>query len=83
MKQVLYFTATWCGPCQQLKPQMEQLTSQIPIRFIDVDRDKSSVDKYGIRNVPTVIVIDQQGTMTNRLVGNAITPASVKNIYNQ
>jgi thiol-disulfide isomerase/thioredoxin len=82
MKQVLYFTATWCGPCQQLKPQMEQLTSQIPIRFIDVDRDKSSVDKYGVRNVPTVIVIDQQGNVTGRLVGNSITPTSVKNMYN-
>jgi len=82
MKQVLYFTATWCGPCQQLKPQMEQLTSQIPIRFIDVDRDKSSVDKYGVRNVPTLIVIDQQGNVTGRLVGNSITPTSVKNMYN-
>jgi hypothetical protein len=61
---------------------MEQLTSQIPIRFIDVDRDKSSVDKYGVRNVPTVIVIDQQGNVTGRLVGNSITPTSVKNMYN-
>jgi thiol-disulfide isomerase/thioredoxin len=83
MKQVLYFTATWCGPCQQIKPQMEQLLSIMPIRFIDVDRDKTAVDKYGVRNVPTVIVIDQTGTVTGRLVGGSITPASVRSMYNQ
>jgi thioredoxin 1 len=83
MKQVLYFTATWCGPCQQIKPQMEHLIALMPIRFIDVDRDKTAVDKYGVRNVPTVIVIDQQGTVTGRLVGGSITPASVRSMYNQ
>jgi len=83
MKQLLYFTAPWCGPCQRIKPQIEQLLGQMPIRFIDVDRDKSAVDKYGVKNVPTVIMIDQQGNVMGRLVGGSITPNSVRSMYNQ
>jgi thioredoxin 1 len=83
MKQVLYFSAEWCGPCKIIKPQMEQLSGIIPIRFIDVDRDKTAVDKYGVKNVPTVIMIDQQGNVTGRLVGGSITPDSVRSMYNQ
>ena len=83
MKQVLYFTAEWCGPCQQIKPQMQQLAGQIPIKFIDVDLYRSAVDKYGVRNVPTVIMIDQSGNAIGRLVGGSITPAAVTNMYNK
>ena len=84
MKQVLYFGAEWCGPCQQIKPQMQQLAGTIPIKFIDVDRDKSAVETYGIRNVPTVIMIDQSGIAIGRLSGaGSITPAAVTNMYNK
>lgn len=83
MKQVLYFGAEWCGPCKMIKPQMQQLAGQIPIKFIDVDRDRSAVDTYGVRNVPTVIVIDHNGVAQGRLVGTNITKASVTNMYNK
>ena len=29
MKEILYFTAGWCGPCRQLSPTMESLSGQI------------------------------------------------------
>jgi thioredoxin 1 len=83
MKQVLYFSAEWCGPCKIIKPQMEQLSGIIPIRFIDVDRDKTAVDKYGVKNVPTVIMIDQQGNVTGRLVGGSITADEIRRLYKQ
>ncbi len=83
MKQILYFTAEWCGPCKTVRPLMESVQSQIPIRFIDVDRDKSAVEKYGVRNVPTAIMIDQNGNMLSRLVGTNITKDAVVNMYNK
>lgn len=83
MKQILYFTAEWCGPCKTVRPLMESVQSQIPIRFIDVDRDKSAVEKYGVRNVPTAIMIDQNGNMLSRLVGTNITKDAVLNMYNK
>jgi hypothetical protein len=40
MKQILYFSAAWCGlqKCQQLGPTMEGLSDQISYIKIDVDQ---------------------------------------------
>ena len=55
----LYFTAAWCGPCRQLGPIMEQVSQEgIPIQKIDVDNETELTAEYGIRNVPTVILVD-------------------------
>ena len=37
MKQILYFSASWCGPCKAFKPLMESMQSELPVQFIDVD----------------------------------------------
>lgn len=56
MKQILFFSATWCGPCNSFKPTMQRLSQTYPVKFIDVDSDPQLVAKYGIRSVPTVVV---------------------------
>ena len=55
MKTILYFTASWCGPCKALAPRMEKLASQINYRKIDVDSNQDMSMKYGVRNVPLLI----------------------------
>ena len=37
MKQVLYFSASWCQPCKAFRPLMESMQNEIPVTFIDVD----------------------------------------------
>ena len=64
----LYFSASWCGPCQNLKPVMEQVNQTIPVTKIDVDTDAQTVSDYGIRNVPTVVLI-KDGREVKRFTG--------------
>tara|TARA_R110001592_G_scaffold151302_1_gene377715 strand:+ start:1249 stop:1497 length:249 start_codon:yes stop_codon:yes gene_type:complete len=81
MKKILYFSAPWCGPCKVLGPTMQKLSSELPITKINVDEDNTQSAKYGIRNVPTMILIDKTGKEINRLVGN-VSEQQIKQFYN-
>ena len=57
---ILYFTADWCGPCKQTKPIVEELNrEQIMAKFfiIDVDSEIEMAQDFGIRSVPTFVVM--------------------------
>ena len=69
MKQLLYFTATWCGPCKKFRPVMESLSSQINIQFIDIDSNSSMAQNYGVRNIPTTILV-KDGVEVSRFTGS-------------
>ena len=64
----LLFSASWCGPCQTLKPIMEQVSKTIPVTKIDVDTDAQTVSDYGVRSVPTVILV-KDGREVKRFTG--------------
>ena len=81
MKKILYFSAPWCGPCKVLGPTMQKLSSELPITKINVDEDTNTSVKYGIRNVPTLVLVDQAGKELNRLIGN-VSEQQVKQFYN-
>jgi len=58
-QRLLYFNAEWCGPCQTLGPIMDQVRRQIPVQKLNVDyTDPEVVQKFGVRNIPTVILMD-------------------------
>ena len=81
MKTILYFTASWCGPCKALAPRMEKLSNQINYRKIDVDSNQDLSMKYGVRNVPSLVLVDENGTELNRMVG--VDPdETILNFYN-
>jgi thioredoxin 1 len=66
----LYFSAPWCGPCKQLAPKMELVAeANITVEKILVDSDTETTEKYGIRNIPTVVLIDENGVELERFVG--------------
>ena len=73
-------SAPWCGPCQQLGPTMESLAGQINYRKIDVDSNQDLSIQYGVRNIPTLILLEN-GEVKNRLVGNQ-TAETILNFYN-
>jgi thioredoxin 1 len=64
----LLFSASWCQPCQTLKPIMEQVSKTIPVTKIDVDTDAQTVSDYGVRSVPTVILV-KDGREVKRFTG--------------
>jgi len=81
MKTILYFTASWCGPCKALAPRMEKLSGQINYRKIDVDGNQDLSMKYGVRNVPSLVLVNENGEELDRLVG--VQPdQTIINFYN-
>ena len=74
MKQVLYFTASWCGPCQQIKPTFHELedkyADKINFSMIDVDLNSDLASKHKVESMPTFIFINE-GKAVQRISGAA------------
>ena len=56
--KVLRFTASWCQPCKMLAKTLEDVETQIPIEVIDIDVQQELAMDYGIRGVPTLVMLD-------------------------
>jgi thioredoxin 1 len=82
MKQVLYFSAPWCGPCRMIKPMMQQLQSQMSITFIDADANTETCKTWNVRSIPTVLII-KNGMEIGRVTGLSITKDAVIKLYNK
>jgi thioredoxin-like negative regulator of GroEL len=81
MKKILYFSAGWCQPCKNFKPIIEQVSREIPVEFIDVDANPQLVAEYGIRNVPTIVVVNN-GQATGKQAG-VLTESQIKSLWSQ
>jgi len=55
-KEIIYFTATWCGPCQKIKPIFKELSEEykdhIDFQMIDVDEHGKMADEYKVSGIP-------------------------------
>ena len=69
MKKMLRFTASWCGPCKMLAKTLEEVETNIPIEVIDIDVNPEIATEFGIRSVPTLVMMEEN-MATKRLIGN-------------
>ena len=60
MKQLFYFSAEWCVPCQTLGPIMDQISTQITVQKFNIDYEADLITKYGVRNIPTVVLVENE-----------------------
>ncbi len=76
---VVDFWAAWCGPCRMVGPIIDELATEYEgkavVGKVDVDNHQQFAAKYGVRNIPTVLVF-KGGEIVNRQVG--VAP---KNVY--
>ncbi len=68
------FSATWCGPCRAIAPLVDQLAGEydgrVKVTTIDIDESPATAQKYGIRGVPTLLMI-KDGQVVAQQVGAA------------
>jgi thioredoxin 1 len=69
MKRVIRFTASWCGPCKMLAKTLDEIETNIPIEVVDIDERSDVAIEFGVRSVPTLIMMDNQNNVSKRLVG--------------
>lgn len=69
MAKLLKFQASWCQPCRQLTKTMDSMDIQIPTEYVDIDSDPSIAVEYGVRSIPTLILIDEHSVALRRLQG--------------
>ena len=65
--KILKFFGIYCNPCKTLSKAFKD--AKIEHQDIDVDENEELVDKYHVKSVPTVIVLDNEGEELGRFVG--------------
>jgi thioredoxin 1 len=62
---IIDFYATWCGPCRQLSPIVEELAKKyngkIIVYKVDTDQESQLAQSMGIQNLPTLLFIPVKG----------------------
>ena len=68
------FWAEWCGPCRMVGPIIDELSKDFEgkavIGKMDVDANQEFAAKFGVRNIPTVLLF-KDGELVSRQVGVA------------
>lgn len=78
--EVLVFTAKWCPACQRDKPQIEELRkSGAKITIVDYDVNPEVFKEYGVTQMPTYIVLDEDGNEVQR-TGSIFTVLSLLSV---
>lgn len=66
------FWAEWCGPCKMIGPVVEELANDYDgkaiIGKVDVDSNPATSAKFGIRSIPTLLVL-KHGKIVEKQVG--------------
>ena len=66
------FWAAWCGPCKMVGPVVEELAKEyegkIKVAKMDVDQNRQTPARFGIRNIPTLIFF-KGGEVAQTIIG--------------
>ena len=66
------FWAPWCGPCRQIGPMIEELSSEnegtAKIRKMNIDESPATPQQLGVTSIPTLVLF-KNGAEVQRFVG--------------
>ena len=69
---LLIFSADWCGHCKTLKADLQKDPSIVDgytWGYVDADKEKELARQYGVKSLPTIIVIGDDNKEVKRQVG--------------
>ena len=78
VKSVIKFGTQWCGPCRAFASTFKRVSEMdeykgIEFKSIDIENDEDGelmVEKYQIRSVPTIVLLDENNDVIYKLMGN-------------
>ena len=69
---IVDFWAEWCGPCRMVGPIVNEIgddfTGKAIVGKLDVDSNPGVTQKFGIRNIPTILYF-KNGVVADKQVG--------------
>ena len=75
---VVDFWAEWCGPCKQLCPIIDEVSEEVgdsvKIFKMDIDANKETASKYGVRSIPTLMLFKEGASFSTKV---GVSPKSV------
>jgi thioredoxin 1 len=79
------FWATWCAPCKAIAPTIDALAEdfagKIKVGKVNVDDNPATPGKYGVRGIPTILVI-KGGQVVEQVVG-AVAKSQLEALINK
>ena len=70
MNKILKFGADWCTSCIALSKTLAGTKLPVEVVEVDSDVDPQLASKYGVRGLPTMVLVNKDGEEIRRLVGS-------------
>lgn len=82
--ELIDFYADWCGPCQMMKPVVEEFAAnhpEIKVTSINIDDEEELAEKYEVSTIPCFVVL-KDGEEIRREVG-VLSPKKLEKLVGE